>query len=491
MSATECLGDVNERLEAIRNQRLETIKNIQRLKSEYEQVTRLLEEAGVSPEGELDARRNLGKRKFSSNPKMGLEFLFENHIIDRNPAAVAKFFVDEKKNLSKAAIGTYLGEISKEFNMQVLEEYLKLHSFAGLDFLPAMRTFLFNFQLPGESQKIDKILQSFAFEYVQQNPSAFHTSQEAYVLAYAAILLNTTLHNTNAKSQNFRLADEKTFIETMLDYDKDTHLSEEMIRYTDHRFRNRAPSSFSEFIVPLPFTPPEAKSVNRGDGDKSVYQGIKSKPIQLAEECTESSIMRGWLWKLGGRVKTWKRRWFVLTEEYLFYYNAPDRITQRKGIVALENVCVRRVTNDRSREFCFELYPRPSPFSTGTINGNGISGSGGSNGSIGGGAGTINTRKADREGIISTDYHTTYRMAATNSEEYEKWVTSLQLITNRFGMAAGSSLNNNSSNHRCRSVERGASAPCLPASASSTLPSVASQPNSITAAEDEKIDLGP
>ncbi|KAM7533255.1 hypothetical protein Aperf_G00000123588 [Anoplocephala perfoliata] len=384
---------------------------------------------------------------------MGLEFLFENHIIDRNPAAVAKFFVDEKKNLSKAAIGTYLGEISKEFNMQVLEEYLKLHSFAGLDFLPAMRTFLFNFQLPGESQKIDKILQSFAFEYVQQNPSAFHTSQEAYVLAYAAILLNTTLHNTNAKSQNFRLADEKTFIETMLDYDKDTHLSEEMIR--------------------------------------SVYQGIKSKPIQLAEECTESSIMRGWLWKLGGRVKTWKRRWFVLTEEYLFYYNAPDRITQRKGIVALENVCVRRVTNDRSREFCFELYPRPSPFSTGTINGNGISGSGGSNGSIGGGAGTINTRKADREGIISTDYHTTYRMAATNSEEYEKWVTSLQLITNRFGMAAGSSLNNNSSNHRCRSVERGASAPCLPASASSTLPSVASQPNSITAAEDEKIDLGP
>lgn len=94
----------------------------------------------------------------------GLEFLFENRIIERNPAAVAKFFVDEKKNLSKAAIGTYLGEMwvpdfcfscsrcwmlwtieffllirSKEFNMQVLEEYLKLHDFAGQDFLPAMR----------------------------------------------------------------------------------------------------------------------------------------------------------------------------------------------------------------------------------------------------------------------------------------------------------------------------------------------------------------
>lgn len=27
---------------------------------------------------------------------------------------------------------------------------------------------------------------------------------------------------------------------------------------------------------------------------------------------------------IGGRVKTWKRRWFVLTDEFLFYYNAPD-----------------------------------------------------------------------------------------------------------------------------------------------------------------------
>lgn len=35
---------------------------------------------------------------------------------------------------------------------------------------------------------------------------------------------------------------------------------------------------------------------------QSVYHGIKSKPIQLAEECSEPSIMRGWLWKLG---KSW------------------------------------------------------------------------------------------------------------------------------------------------------------------------------------------
>ncbi len=114
------------------------------------------------------------------------------------------------------------------------------------------RKFLFSFQLPGESQKIDKIITVFAYQYAQQNPSAFHTgrkifllllnergsiclcfcrfTEDAYVLAYAAILLNTTLHNSNAKNQHLSLADEKTFVETMLDFDKDTNLSEEIIR---------------------------------------------------------------------------------------------------------------------------------------------------------------------------------------------------------------------------------------------------------------------
>ncbi len=55
-------------------------------------------------------------------------------------------------------------------------------------------------------------------------------TEDAYVLAYAAILLNTTLHNSNAKNQHLSLADEKTFVETMLDFDKDTNLSEEIIR---------------------------------------------------------------------------------------------------------------------------------------------------------------------------------------------------------------------------------------------------------------------
>jgi hypothetical protein len=28
----------------------------------------------------------------------------------------------------------------------------------------------------------------------------------------------------------------------------------------------------------------------------------------------------GWLWKQGGRYKTWKRRWFILNDNCLYYF---------------------------------------------------------------------------------------------------------------------------------------------------------------------------
>lgn len=379
MDATESPIKYTKQLECIRREREETVKRINLLKAELWDVTKQLEDAGVGPDSEiLDMRLSLGRKKFNNNPKTGLEFMFENEILERSPFAVAQFFHNEKLGLSKAAIGAYLGEISKDFNMQVLDEFLKLHDFDGLEFLPALRQFLLSFQLPGESQKIDRILASFGQQYVLQNPTVFRTSHEAYVMAYAAILLNTTLHNCNAKNQTNALADEKTFVRTMLEFDKDTNLSEDII--------------------------------------KKVFHGIKSKPLQVVEEAPELSILSGWLWKLGGHMKSWQRRWFVLTEDKLLYYTAPER-TQRKGIIALENVSVRR-TSDRSRDYCFELFSRRDS--------------------------GIDTRKSDREGVVSVGYHTTYRMAAGSAEEYEQWVSSLQLITDRFG------------------YRRGASVPCFP-----------------------------
>ena len=61
------------------------------------------------------------------------------------------------------------------------------------------RTFLNGFRLPGEAQKIDRLMEKFAERYVSCNPDAFKSADVAYVLAYSVIMLNTDAHNPQVK----------------------------------------------------------------------------------------------------------------------------------------------------------------------------------------------------------------------------------------------------------------------------------------------------
>ena len=63
------------------------------------------------------------------------------------------------------------------------------------------RTFLAGFRLPGEAQKIDRLMEKFAERYVSCNPDAFKSADVAYVLAYSVILLNTDAHNPQVKNK--------------------------------------------------------------------------------------------------------------------------------------------------------------------------------------------------------------------------------------------------------------------------------------------------
>ena len=49
------------------------------------------------------------------------------------------------------------------------------------------RRFLAGFRLPGEAQKIDRLMEKFAERYVKCNPEAFRSADVAYVLAYSEL----------------------------------------------------------------------------------------------------------------------------------------------------------------------------------------------------------------------------------------------------------------------------------------------------------------
>ena len=61
--------------------------------------------------------------------------------------------------------------------------------------------FLDGFRLPGEAQKIDRLVEKFAERYVNCNSENFRSADVAYVLAYSVVMLNTDAHNPQVKNK--------------------------------------------------------------------------------------------------------------------------------------------------------------------------------------------------------------------------------------------------------------------------------------------------
>ena len=140
-----------------------------------------------------------GVSLFNEKPKKGIEFLQGQKLVGDDPADVAKFLAVTMA-LDKTVIGDYLGE-RDEFNLSVMHAYVDNLDFTDMEFDSAIRSFLSGFRLPGEAQKIDRLMEKFAERFVRCNPDAFKTADVAYVLAYSVIMLNTDAHNPMVKNK--------------------------------------------------------------------------------------------------------------------------------------------------------------------------------------------------------------------------------------------------------------------------------------------------
>ncbi|XP_048088974.1 cytohesin-1b isoform X4 [Alosa alosa] len=191
-----------QELENIRRRKQELLEDIQRLKDEIAEVTSEIENLG-STEERKNMQRNkqvaMGRKKFNMDPKKGIQFLIENDLLKNTCEDIAQFLY-KGEGLNKTAIGDYLGE-RDDFNIQVLHAFVELHEFTDLNLVQALRQFLWSFRLPGEAQKIDRMMEAFAQRYCQCNPGVFQSTDTCYVLSFAIIMLNTSLHNPNVKDK--------------------------------------------------------------------------------------------------------------------------------------------------------------------------------------------------------------------------------------------------------------------------------------------------
>ncbi|GBG74811.1 hypothetical protein CBR_g19322 [Chara braunii] len=143
----------------------------------------------------IKRRLMIGADHFNRDPKKGLEFLQGQRLLpaELDPKSVACFF-RYTPGLDKNLLGEYFGD-RDDFNIKVLHAYVSEFDFTDMSLDTALRTFLESFRLPGEAQKIERIMEAFAGRFFEHCQGVFEHKDAAFVLSYSAIILNTDLHN--------------------------------------------------------------------------------------------------------------------------------------------------------------------------------------------------------------------------------------------------------------------------------------------------------
>ena len=167
-----------------------------------------------------------------------------------DPTQVASFLLTAK-GLDKTAIGELLGGFDDD-EVAVMRAFVESHDFAQDDFDVALRRFMSSFRLPGEAQKIDRLMEAFAARYCACNPDVFKDPDAAYVLAFAVIMLNTDAHNPNMDTKMTK----KDFVDMATSAESGSGMDQAMLETVYDRI-------VSEEIVMK-----DEPVVNRGDARK-------------------------------------------------------------------------------------------------------------------------------------------------------------------------------------------------------------------------------
>eukprot|EP00053_Salpingoeca_punica_P008627 m.77202 g.77202 ORF g.77202 m.77202 type:complete len:397 (-) comp14684_c0_seq1:164-1354(-) len=290
--------------------------------------------------------------------KKGINFLIEHKFLEETPTSIAAFLFNTE-GLNKSKIGEFIGE-NEPLNLATMREFSLLHDFTGQHFDKALRDYLWSFRLPGEAQKIDRLMEQFAVRFCICNPNTFTTQDTCYVLAFSTIMLNTSLHNPSVKLKPTL----ESFISMNRGIDNGKDLPNDLL------------TGLYDSIKSTPFKIPD------GDGTTSAFVNPERN---------------GWLVKEGGARKTWRRRWFTLCNNCIYYFenNNDDK---PKGTIPLENLQVRPI--ESKRPHVFEIYQEDQDD-------------------------VVKAAKV-KDGKLVQGKHSSYKIQAETAEEMEEWIKSIR-----------------------------------------------------------------
>jgi len=143
------------------------------------------------------------------NLKKAFDYLIACNVLTPSPKDIASFLRLYQSRIDTMTLGEFLGEGGKDgdevehFNL-IRFNYVCAISFVGMNVEQGLRHFLTNcgFKLPGEAQKIDRLMTTFSRCYWEDNAGdhgrcPFHDEDTVFLISFAIIMLNTDLHKTS------------------------------------------------------------------------------------------------------------------------------------------------------------------------------------------------------------------------------------------------------------------------------------------------------
>ncbi len=243
---------------------------------------------------------------FNEKPKVAMAFLREQGLVregEQQGAADIAEFLATAKGLNLQQLGEYLSEPG-DFAALVLQNFLSRFRFTGMTLEEAVRAYLVTFRLPGEAQRIDRVMQGFASRFHHDNPDMFSHEDTGYLLAFSMIMLQTDAHNPAIKKKMTK----QQFLQNNRKIDQGRDLPEAMLG--------------------------------------EIYDNIITTPIKMEThmQLTLDVVETAGMLKIRSEKGRWVKQWVALRENCM-YYHASDKDKQPQGIIPLENLTVRKLAN--------------------------------------------------------------------------------------------------------------------------------------------------
>jgi len=147
--------------------------------------------------------------EFNRKPKKGIKLAQE---MDLLPPETDKEFVPRvielfqtSPNIDPLQLGCYFGGGKEEIDTlkNIRHSWLSTrYCFGKYKFEAAFRMFLEDFQLPLETQQIDRILEAFAVCYGTDNSQWDYSADRTYVLTYSMVMAHTSFYNANVRERD-------------------------------------------------------------------------------------------------------------------------------------------------------------------------------------------------------------------------------------------------------------------------------------------------